>query len=168
MRKGMIVFLLLVTACFAQTKGDVNTQSEIRDGKVVIVQKKMMVAKAGESFGYGGPIAAQVKESLTAKVSAHSVILSCTASTSSGVTGYFFYRGATTGGESTTPLNATPTALCGYTDTSVNPLTQYFYNAKAFCPTCSPNTSVASNEVNVTVPGDPQPLPPIMNPPTSN
>lgn len=93
---------------------------------------------------------------------AHSVLLSCTASTSTGVTGYNFYRGATSGGESNTPLNASPTATCSYTDTSVIATQTYFYVAKAFCPTCNPSLSIASNEVSGTIPADPQP-----NPPTS-
>ena len=113
-------------------------------------------------------VAQTKKEGLKATATSHSVTLSCTASTSTGVTGYNFYRGTTAGGESSTPLNAAPVTACGYVDTTVAALTQYFYTAKSFCPTCSPNTSIPSNEVNATVPGDPQPLPPTMQTPTSN
>jgi hypothetical protein len=107
------------------------------------------------------------KPPFTATATSHQVTLSCTASTSSGVTGYNFYRGTTAGGEAAAPLNSSPVTACGYADTNVTALTQYFYVAKAYCPTCSPNLSVSSNEVNVTVPGDPQPLPPTMNTPTA-
>lgn len=147
------LFVLISTLSFAQTQ----KQMEVKDGKVVISEK---VIELG-SFGYGGQ-----SKGLVAKATSHSVTLSCTASTSSGVTGYNFYRGSASGAESTTPLNASPVSTCGYVDTNVLALTQYFYNAKAFCPTCSPNTSVASNEINITVPGDPQPAPPVMNPAT--
>lgn len=100
--------------------------------------------------------------------SAHSVSLTCNPPTT-GTTpsGYNFYRGTTAGGESSTPLNSTPVTTCAYTDTTVLALTEYFYTAKSYCPTCSPNLSGPSNEVNVTIPGDPQPNPPVMNTPTA-
>lgn len=111
---------------------------------------------------------ATTKVGLIAKATLHQVNLTCTASTSTDVTGYNFYRGTTAGGESTTPLNPSPVASCAYTDTNVVGLGLYFYTAKAYAPTASPNLSIASNEVSVTVPGDPQPSPPVMNTPTSN
>lgn len=91
---------------------------------------------------------------------AHSVALSCTVSTSTGVTGYNFYRGPSAGTESSTPLNASPVSACAYTDNAVTVGQTYFYVVKAFCPTCSPSLSVASNEVSGTIPFDAQPSPP--------
>lgn len=102
---------------------------------------------------------AQVKAKVNRTLTGHSVTLSCTPSTSTGVTGYNFYRGLVSGQESTTPLNTVPTASCGYVDSTVSALTTYFYTAKAVCPSCSPTLSVASNEVSAVIQGD-QPLPP--------
>lgn len=106
--------------------------------------------------------------SLRVTPSAHSVSLTCNPPTT-GTTpsGYNFYRGTTKGGENyTTPLNSTPTTSCAFTDTTVVALTTYYYTAESWCPTCSPDLSGPSNEVQVTVPGDPQPNPPVMNTPT--
>jgi hypothetical protein len=91
---------------------------------------------------------------------AHSIALSCTASPSTGVTGYNFYRGTASGAESSTPLNAAPMTACAYTDTTAAASTTYFYVSKAFCNTCSPSLSAASNEASGTTQVDPQPLPP--------
>jgi hypothetical protein len=91
--------------------------------------------------------------------SGHSVTLTWTASITSTVTGYNVYRGTTAGSESATPLNASP-VQSPYVDNTVAPLTTYFYVVKAFCPTCSPSLSIASNEPQANVPGDPQPAPP--------
>jgi fibronectin type 3 domain-containing protein len=97
---------------------------------------------------------------LTSLSNAHSVSLTCTASTSTGVTGYNFYRGTSPGGESSTALNSTPVSTCSYTDTTVAAATTYYYVAKAYCPTCSPTLSAASNEATANVPADAQPNPP--------
>lgn len=91
--------------------------------------------------------------------SAHHVDLSCTAP-GGNVTGFYFYRGTTVGGESATPLNATPTAACAYTDAQVTGLTTYYYTAKSYCPTCNPTTSGPSNEAQAVIPADPAPNPP--------
>jgi hypothetical protein len=57
---------------------------------------------------------------------AHDVVLSWTDS-SSGITGYNIYRGTTSGGESTTPLNSSPVTGTTYTDTSVSAGQTYYY-----------------------------------------
>lgn len=111
------------------------------------------------SFGQG----------LKAKAITHQVSLSWTATTSSctGTVGYNIYKGTTPGGESSTPVNTTLISGLSYVDTAVTPLASYSYNAKAFCSTSSPSLSAVSNEVTVVIPGDPQPLPPVMNTPTA-
>jgi hypothetical protein len=88
----------------------------------------------------------------------HSVTLTCTASTSTGVTGYYFYRGAAPGQESSTPLNATAVSTCSYVDTTVSAGAHYFYTAEAYCPTCTPTNSGPSNEISVEIPGGSHPM----------
>jgi len=94
----------------------------------------------------------------------HSVAMTCTESTPN--TTFNWYRGTSPGGESATPLNATPTTACAYTDSSVIGLQTYYYIAKAYCSTCSPSLSGPSNEISATIPGDPQPAPPVLANPT--
>jgi hypothetical protein len=65
------------------------------------------------------------------------VILSWGASPSSGVVGYNVYRGTTSGGESTTPLNSMPINGTTYADASVTAGMTYYYVV----------TSVGSNGV---------------------
>ena len=57
----------------------------------------------------------------------HNVSLSWTASSTSGVVGYNIYRGTTSGGESSTPLNSTPVSGTSYTDEAVTAGTTYYY-----------------------------------------
>jgi hypothetical protein len=65
------------------------------------------------------------------------VILSWGASPSAGIVGYNVYRGTTSGGESSTPLNSTPINGTGYVDTNVTAGMTYYYVV----------TSVGSNGV---------------------
>jgi fibronectin type 3 domain-containing protein len=58
---------------------------------------------------------------------AHDVILSWSGSGSSGVSGYYVYRGTTSAGESSTPLNSTPINGITYTDTNVTAGATYYY-----------------------------------------
>jgi len=58
---------------------------------------------------------------------AHDVILSWSASGTSGVSGYYIYRGTTSGGESSSPLNPTPINSTTYTDTNVMAGSTYYY-----------------------------------------
>jgi hypothetical protein len=88
----------------------------------------------------------------------HDVILSWTASTSPGVVGYNVYRGTTSGGESTTPLNSSPvaagctsTTTCTYTDATVVAGTTYYYTVTAVASN-DVTQSADSNEVSATVP----------------
>ena len=76
-------------------------------------------AKGAGSFAGGGQVMNPVNPS-------HSVTLTWTASTSSGVTGYYVFRSTTNGGPYT---QLTSTAVTGttYTDTSVSALTTYYY-----------------------------------------
>ena len=55
------------------------------------------------------------------------VILSWGASPSSGIAGYNVYRGTTSGGESSTPLNSTPINGTSYVDTNVTAGMTYYY-----------------------------------------
>jgi hypothetical protein len=81
----------------------------------------------------------------------HDVILSWTASTTPGVTGYNVYRGTTSGGESSTPLNSTPLGSTTYTDANVTVGATYYYLVTAIA--CNEVTqSAASNEVAATIP----------------
>jgi hypothetical protein len=80
----------------------------------------------------------------------HDVILSWSASGSSGVTGYNIFRGTASGKESTTPLNSSPIAGTTYTDSNVTAGQTYYYVITAIS---SNNTQSAdSKEVSATVP----------------
>lgn len=57
----------------------------------------------------------------------HDVILTWTASLTSGVAGYNVYRGTTPGGESSTPLNSTPINSTTYADENVVAGASYYY-----------------------------------------
>ncbi len=78
------------------------------------------------------------------------VNLSWTAPTSGTVTGFNVYRGTSAGGESTTPLNATPlpAGTSAYADATALPGNTYFYTIKALD---GPAASAASNEASLAV-----------------
>jgi hypothetical protein len=81
----------------------------------------------------------------------HDVILSWTASaTTSGVVGYNVYRGTSSGGESSTPLNSTPINGTTYTDESVTAGATYYYVVTAVGSDGVQSTD--SNETKATVP----------------
>lgn len=79
----------------------------------------------------------------------HDVILTWVASISSGVIGYYVYRGTASGKESGTPLNASPVNAVFYVDTTVVPGVTYYYVVTA---TNGSKQSVASNEASKAVP----------------
>ncbi len=81
----------------------------------------------------------------------HDVILSWTASVTPGVTGYYVYRGTTSGGESSTPLNSTLLDATSYTDESVSAGATYYYVVMAIGSN-SVTQSAASNEGAATIP----------------
>ncbi|HXW14776.1 MAG TPA: fibronectin type III domain-containing protein, partial [Terriglobia bacterium] len=81
----------------------------------------------------------------------HDVMLSWTASTTPGVMGYNVYRGTTSGGESSTPLNSTPISTSTYTDESVTAGTTYYYYVTAIAANGT-TQSADSNETDATVP----------------
>ncbi len=81
----------------------------------------------------------------------HDVILSWTASTTSGVTGYNVYRGTTSGGESSTALNSAPTSGTTYTDANLTAGVEYYYRVTSVISTGATQSS-ASNEASATVP----------------
>jgi hypothetical protein len=80
----------------------------------------------------------------------HTVSLSWTASTTSGVT-YNVYRAMTSGGYNyTTPLNSTPISGTSFTDCSVTLGQTYYYVVRAVDG--SGDQSVNTNEPTVTIP----------------
>lgn len=82
---------------------------------------------------------------------AHDVTLTWGASPTSGIIGYYVYRGTTPGGESSTPLNATPVSTTGYTDVNVTAGAEYYYVVTAVASSGS-TQSATSNEASATVP----------------
>ena len=80
----------------------------------------------------------------------HDVVLSWTAGPSSGIQGYDVYRGTTSGGESSTPLNSTPIDGTGYVDASVTAGVTYYYYVTAVGS--GGVQSAPSGEVEATVP----------------
>jgi len=81
----------------------------------------------------------------------HDVILSWTGSTTPGVMGYYVYRGTTSGGESSTPLNSTPINGTTYTDENVTAGAAYYYVVTAVASN-GVTQSAASNEAGATIP----------------
>jgi fibronectin type 3 domain-containing protein len=81
----------------------------------------------------------------------HDVILSWTASTTPGVVGYNVFRGATSGGESATPLNSSPINGTTYCDATVQAGQTYYYVVTAVASN-DVTQSADSNEVSATVP----------------
>jgi trimeric autotransporter adhesin len=59
--------------------------------------------------------------------SGHNVVLTWTASTTTGIAGYNIYRGTTSGEESTTPINTSPVTAITFTDDEVTAGDEYFY-----------------------------------------
>jgi len=80
----------------------------------------------------------------------HNVGLLWTPSSTSGVVGYYVYRGTTPGGESSTPLNSTPAAGTNLTDESVTAGSTYYYVVTAVGS--DGTQSPASAESSTTVP----------------
>ena len=80
----------------------------------------------------------------------HDVILTWTASTTSGVVGYDVYRGTTSGGPYPTQLNSTPINGTTYTDETVQAGQTYYYVVTAVAS--DGIKSAYSNQVSATVP----------------
>jgi len=81
----------------------------------------------------------------------HDVILSWTASTTPGVEGYDVFRGATSGAESSTPLNSSPIAGTTYADTTAQGGQTYYYVVTAVASNGQAQ-SAPSSEASATVP----------------
>jgi hypothetical protein len=81
----------------------------------------------------------------------HDMILSWTASATPGVRGYDVYRGTTSGGESSTPLNSTPINGTTYTDANVTAGATYYYVVTAVASN-GVTQSAHSSEAAATVP----------------
>lgn len=78
----------------------------------------------------------------------HSVLLQWTASTTAGVT-YNVFRGTSSGGEGTSPVNSSAISGTTYTDTNVTSGQSYFYTVEAVD---SGGSSTASNEAQANIP----------------
>ncbi len=81
----------------------------------------------------------------------HDVILTWTPSTTSGIAGYYVFRGTTSDEESATPLNSSPITCTTYIDTNVQAGQGYYYWVTAISSngvTQSPH----SNQASATVP----------------
>jgi len=81
----------------------------------------------------------------------HDVILSWTASTTSGVVGYNVYRGTTSGGPYPTELNSSPINGTAYTDATVQAGQTYYYVVTAVASN-DVTQSADSTQVSATVP----------------
>ena len=81
----------------------------------------------------------------------HDVMLSWTASATPGVLGYNVYRGTTSGGESSTPLNSTPISSTTFTDVNVTAGSTYYYHVTSVAAN-NVTQSSASNETGATIP----------------
>jgi hypothetical protein len=82
---------------------------------------------------------------------AHDIILSWTASATSGIAGYNIFRGTTSGGESTTPMNSLPIAGTTYVDENVLAGQTYYYIVTALGSSGTAQSG-ASAEASATVP----------------
>ena len=148
---SVALLLLLSSLSIAQAKPTTPEPTQPRQSGAVEGQTKVP----------GKNLEATVGKSGNPLITGHTVNLTCTPSTSAGVTGYNFYQGATKGAESSLPLNSTPTSTCSWIDGTVIGTNTYWYVARAYCPTCNPQLSVASNEVGPEViPPDAAPAPP--------
>jgi fibronectin type 3 domain-containing protein len=105
---------------------------------VPIVSRAQTATGGGKATGGGSIVATP----------SHSVTLTWTASTTSGVTGYNVYRSSTTGGPYT-KLTATAVTGTTYTDSSVTAGTTYYYVATALVGS---SESGYSNQASATVP----------------
>jgi fibronectin type 3 domain-containing protein len=79
------------------------------------------------------------------------VIVTWTDSVTSGVVGYNVYRGTTSGGESSTPLNSSPVPGAPYVDTNVVAGETYYYVVTAISSN-GVTQSADSKEASAVVP----------------
>jgi hypothetical protein len=98
-------------------------------------------------------VSSSTQSSLLTGTGLHDVILSWTASPTSGVVGYYVFRGTTAGGESTTPLNSSPATTINltYVDSNVTANTTYYYVVTAVASD-GVTQSAPSNEASAHVP----------------
>ncbi len=96
-------------------------------------------------------VAGSTQSSTLAGTGTHDVMLSWTASATAGVTGYYVYRGTTSGGESSTPLNSTPNTETNYMDENVTAGMTYYYVVMAVGSN-GVTQSAASSETSAAVP----------------
>jgi hypothetical protein len=81
----------------------------------------------------------------------HDVVLSWTLSPTPGVIGYYVYRGTTSGGETSSPLNSTPTNAATFADEAVTAGATYYYLVTSVASD-GVTQSAASTETAATVP----------------
>lgn len=99
---------------------------------------------------------AQIVPVVHAQVTGLQVRLTCTASTSAGVTGYNVYRKTAT--TNVSKINATPASSCAYTDAAVTQGSTYDYTMRAIGS--DGTESADSNVATATIPTSPPPPPP--------
>jgi hypothetical protein len=156
-----------------------NTQSwKAFDGygnPVIVTISNGEILLNGKPMAAGGaPAPEPVKPHLKATATPGSVTVQWTDTSAGAGVGYLIYRGATSGGESTTPLNSSPVdvgqactttaAYCTYNDTPT-PGTQACYTVAANNATGT--TAKASPDACVNVPL-PIPAVPVLGPPVVN
>ncbi|MFZ0963004.1 MAG: choice-of-anchor D domain-containing protein [Terriglobia bacterium] len=116
------------------------TASGSRSGTLVVTDNSNNVAGSTQSTALSG-------------TGLHDVVLTWTASPTSGIMGYIIYRSTTEGEEispSATPLNSTPINATNYVDLNVTAGTTYYYAATAVA--ANGTQSSDSSEASATVP----------------
>jgi len=98
-----------------------------------------------------GNVAGTTQSSTLTGTGLHDVVLAWTASPTNGVSGYDIFRGTTSGGESTAPLNSSRVNATSYVDTNVAAGTTYYYVVTAVASNGTTQSS-GSNEASATVP----------------
>jgi len=141
---------LVVSTSSGSTACDVNKDglTNVVDVQVSINNYLSCPATAFQTFV--SQVVTGVLSSCPVTTGIHTVLLSWTASTTSGVT-YNVYRATTSGGYNyTTPLNTTPISGTSFVDCNVALGQPYYYVIRAVDG--SGNQSVSTTEVTVTIP----------------
>jgi hypothetical protein len=147
-----------VTISTITTTGAGFTESGIPDGTILTPGQSLPLTVTFAPVTGGAVSGASMTVTSTATNSpatvtltgtgTHSVVLTWNASPTGGVT-YNIFRGTTSGGEGTTPINPSAVSLLTYTDTNVTPGANYYYYVEAVD---AGGSSVPSNEASAAIP----------------
>lgn len=137
--------------------GGVSGGTILTPGQSTTLMVTFSPSSAGSTTGASVTIASNAINSLATVAltgagqtpSSHSVALSWSPSSSSGITGYNVFRAGASGAYGSTPLNSVPVWGTAYADASVTAGQTYFYIVRTVDDGTS---SAASNEVAVTIP----------------